>query len=125
MNFDRSDSNFCVYRDPDRDLIGGEHGGDFLIVGEVSILEHVKTQFDGRFLVNFANIISLLECCERQGPFLKRISVDNFRLDSVGTLRAGQVWHGPREGSGDTRKQGRIDSTNSSCCLMLRSQRKK
>ena len=37
MSFDLSDLISCVCRDPARDLMGKEHGDDFLIVGEVSM----------------------------------------------------------------------------------------
>ena len=40
MNFDRSDSSPHVYRDPDWGMIGEEHGDDFLMVGEVSMVFH-------------------------------------------------------------------------------------
>ena len=42
MNLHLSDLNPCVNKDCQRDLTGEEHGGDFLIVAEVSMLEHVR-----------------------------------------------------------------------------------
>ena len=44
--FDRSDVHPCVCRDRDWDLSGEEHCDDFLIVGEVRMIEHIKTLFD-------------------------------------------------------------------------------
>ena len=60
-----------------QDLIGEECGHDLLIVGSGSMLEHVKTKFNERVLVNSASITSWLDGHERPGDFLKRrISVD-------------------------------------------------
>ena len=48
-------------------------------MGEVSILSHVTEQFNESFLVQSANLISLVLGYERQGHFLKRkTSGDNL-----------------------------------------------
>ena len=49
---------------------------DFLIVGEVSMLEHVKTQFNERRLVKSANITSWLDGYEREGHFSQANNFD-------------------------------------------------
>ena len=77
VNFDRSDVHPCVCRDRDWDLSGEEHCDDFLIVGEVRMIEHVKTRFDSQFLVQSANIVLWLGGYERQGHLLKRTSAAN------------------------------------------------
>ena len=46
-NFDRSDLNPFEYSDSERDLDGEEQGDDFLIVGEVSMHEHVRELIPG------------------------------------------------------------------------------
>ena len=56
MNFDTSDLNPCVFQDCQRGLIGEEHGGDFVFLGEVSMLEHVREQIQERFLMTSANL---------------------------------------------------------------------
>ena len=78
MKFDRSDFE-SLWRDLDRDLTGSARGSEILIVGEVSMLQRVKKQFNEKFLVKIANIFSWFDGYERQGPFLKRtISTNNF-----------------------------------------------
>ena len=74
MNCDRSDVHPCVCRDRDWDLSGEEHCDDFLIVGEVRMIEHIKTLVNSQFLVKSANITSWLGGYERQGHLLKRTS---------------------------------------------------
>ena len=48
MNFDRSDSSPCAYRDPDWGMTGEEHGDDFLMVGEVSMVFHGWTAMNDK-----------------------------------------------------------------------------
>ena len=64
----------CVCRDRDWDLSGEEHCDDFLIDGEVSMIDHVKILFNSQFLVQSANTISCMDGLERQGHLLKRTS---------------------------------------------------
>ena len=56
LKLDRSDLNPCVHRDSERDSTGEEHGNDFLMVGEVTMLEHAREQFTWRFVVKSGNI---------------------------------------------------------------------
>ena len=78
-NIHRSDSNLCVSRDPCGDLNYEEHGEDFLIVGEVSMVEHVESQFNEWFFVKPTHITSWLDDSEGEGYSLKRtISGDIF-----------------------------------------------
>ena len=59
--------------------MGEEHGGDFVFLGEVSMLEHVREQIKERFLVTSANLILLVNGNKRQKHYPKRrVSVVNF-----------------------------------------------
>ena len=49
--------------------LGDAHGDDCLIMGEVSMFEHVRAQFKERFLVKSASIISLVLRYDRHGTF--------------------------------------------------------
>ena len=50
LDLPESDLNPRVYTDAERDPLGEEHGDDLLIVGEVSMLEHVREQPEARVL---------------------------------------------------------------------------
>ena len=54
--FSRNEMKFD--RNPDLDLMGEEHGYDFLVVGKISDLENIKFEFNERSLVESANIRS-------------------------------------------------------------------
>ena len=77
MNINRSDFNHGENRDPGRDVIDEEHGDDFLSVGEVSILEHVKAQSNERFSVKSSNIMSWLNGFGLQRHFSGCVNFDS------------------------------------------------
>ena len=80
FNLDRSDMNPFANKDCRRDLMGEEHGGDFVFLGEVSMLEHVREQIKERFLVTSANLILLVAWIQGTWDTFskRRVSVVNF-----------------------------------------------
>ena len=61
MCFERSYLRTCINRELEMDLFGGEKSDDSPIVGKVNEFEHIKLEFNTRFLVN-----------QRHRHFLKR-----------------------------------------------------
>ena len=79
MLFQQNDIDPCIYKRFCDDLDLEQHGDDFLVCGATQGLEKLAEEFNGHFLVQKAEIVSLNPEQQSETLFLKRrVSVDEF-----------------------------------------------